>query len=198
MKGKKNIAVAALLVAVLILVCLDVILVERGKAIVEREAYEEEKMRRELLEDIKSEEAREVARYYLELAPARDEYIKGVVELSGELENEFVNIGQVRELTSDRLGIASSYIDKLLLVENVPDPLENFHNLELDFINSDIETIDLVLLYYESGNYSTFNEVEIKKSYADTESLFLKADGELKRVINYYGCLSKYSSDKLR
>jgi hypothetical protein len=186
-KGKKITAITALLVAAVILVCLDVILVEHGKVVAEREAYENERIKRELLEEIKSEEAREVTRYYLELMPVRDEYIKGAVELSRELENEFVNIGQVKELTSERLDGATAYRDKLLLAKNIPAPLENFYNWELDFINSDIETIELVLSYYDSGNYSTFDGLKIKESYIDTGSLFMKAEEELKKVIDYYG-----------
>lgn len=102
-----------------------------------------------------------------------------MIKLSGEMKKEFVNMSQVKEFTSDRLDTAMKYRDKLILIENIPAPLENFHNCELDFVNSDIKTIELVLSYYDSGNYSIFNELEIKKLYAD-EEFFKRQRGNLK------------------
>ncbi len=185
MKGKSKIALVILLAAV-ILVGLNVILVEHGKIAAEREAREEERLKREMLEEIKLEEAREVVEYYLEFEPARDEFIKETIELSEEMESEFVNIDRIKELVSRRLDAAIAFRDKFLMIESVPSPLETFHDYELEFIKSDIETIGLVLSYYDSESYSTYNSSILNELYLKTGLLYQRAEEELYNVCRQY------------
>jgi len=176
-----------LVIIIIALVIYNVFSMEMQKIENRRELEEEARREIEMLEEIKSEEAREIAEYYQKFRPLKDEFIEKTVELSEELDSEFINVGQLKELASKRRDAVTGYREKLLLIENIPAPLETFYNYELEFIDSDIETINLVLSYYESGNYSTFDEPKIEKLYLDTEALFIEAEKEMKRVFENYG-----------
>ena len=98
---------------------------------------------------------------------------------------EFANIGQLKELTTERLNAAKDYREKLNGIDT-PKPLETFLAYELEFIESDIETIGMVLSYYRSESYSTYDDSELKELYIKTDSLLHKAESELQKVFNQY------------
>jgi len=84
------------------------------------------------------------------------------------------------------LDAARNYKEKLIQIGNVPELLETFFSYELEFLESDIKTVNLVLSYYTSESYSDFNSSAIDKLYEDTRLLLLKAEEELQRVYSQY------------
>src|SRR4030043_1791693 len=103
-----------------------------------------------------------------------------------KIETKVVDTVELKELTNGQLEAAIDYKEKLIAIENIPAPLETFSIYELEFIESDIKTINLVLSYYNSENYTNFNSSAIDKLYEDTESLFRRAEEELRRVYEQY------------
>ena len=152
----------------------------------QRQLEENARMEREMLESIKLEEAKEIAEYYQRYGPLKDEFIEKVNLLSEKIKNGVINTAELKELTIKRLDAARNYKEKLVQIGNVPEPLGTFFSYELEFIESDIKTVSLVLSYYNSEDYSNSNNSAIEKSYEDTRSLLLKAEEELQRVYSQY------------
>jgi len=152
----------------------------------QRQLEENARLQREMLENIKLEEAKEIAEYHQKYSPLKDEFIEKVNLLSEKIKNGVANTTELEELTIKRLDTARNYKEKLIQIGNVPEPLKTFFSYELEFIESDIKTVNLVLSYYNSEDYSNSNNSAIEKSYEDTRSLLLKAEEELQRVYSQY------------
>jgi hypothetical protein len=160
--------------------------VEMQKIETQRQLEENARMEREMLESIKLEEAKEIAEYYQRYGPLKDEFIEKVNLLSEKIKNGVINTAELKELTIKRLDAARNYKEKLVQIGNVPEPLGTFFSYELEFIESDIKTVSLVLSYYDSESYSDFNDNAIEKLYENTRSLLFKAEEELQRVYSQY------------
>jgi len=186
-KSKSEIIISILLVLIaVLLVGYNVFSVEMQKVETQRQMEESARLEREMLENIKIEEAKEIAEYHQKYSPLKDEFIEKVNLLSEKIKNEVVDTSELKELTMKRLDAARNYKEKLTRIRNVPEPLETFFSYELEFLESDIKTVNLVLSYYDSESYSDFNDNAIEKLYENTRSLLLKAEEELQRVYEQY------------
>ena len=193
-KSKSEIIISILLVLVVVLLAgYNVFSVETQKIETQRQLEEEarleeerERIESERLEEVRSEEARQLAEYYGEYGPIKAEFMEKTTEFSEKIDDKIINTAELKELTTGRLEAALDYKEKLVGIENVPAPLEAFSIYELEFIESDIKTINLVLSYYNSTSYTDFNSSAIDKLYNDTESLFNRAEEELRRVYEQY------------
>jgi len=185
LKNEIIISMALVLIAVLS-IGYNIFSVEMQKVEDQRQLDENDRLEREMLENIKLEEAREIAEYYQKYRPLKDEFIEKVNLLSEKIKNGVTNTAVLKELTMKRLDEAGNYKEKLTQIGNIPDPLKTFFSYELEFIESDIKTINLILSYYGSESYSDFNDNAIEKLYENTEYLLLKAEEELHRVYSQY------------
>lgn len=194
-KSKSEIIISiALVLVVVLLVGYNIFSMEMQKIEAQRRLEEEarleeerERSEREVLEELKSEETKELAEYYQRYRLIKDEFIKKTAELSEKMKDEVISTGELKELTTERLDAARDYKEKLIGIGNVPKPLEAFLSYELEFIESDIKTVNLVLSYYDSESYSGFNSSAIDKLSEDTQSLLSRAEKELQRVCERYG-----------
>ncbi len=194
MSGLSEKIISSVLVVIMVgLVGYNVFSVEMRKIEAQRQLeeiarLEEERARieREMLEEIKSKETKELVEYYQNYNLLKTEFVKKAAELSEKMEGEIINIEQLKELTTQRLNAAEDFRRKLTQIGDVPGPLETFYDYELEFIASDIETMSLVWSYYNSGSYSTFDDSEIEELYKNTNLLLLKAEEELQRVYSQY------------
>lgn len=148
----------------------------------QQQELEEEKAR---LEELKKGIAEELAEYYPGYRIIKDEFTGNTEKLSAELDGEIVNIAQLKEITSARLDAAIGYRDKFRALDT-PAALEAFYEYELGYIESDIETIREVLLYYGSGSYSTYDDSAIGELCRKTGLLLHKAQEELKSTYSRY------------
>ncbi|MCJ7471533.1 MAG: hypothetical protein MUP02_01810, partial [Actinobacteria bacterium] len=178
LKSEIIILVIFILIAA-ILVGYNIFSVEMQKKEAQRQLEEE------VLEELRSRETIELAEYYQDYKLIKSEFTNKAAWLSGKMGGEFANIGQLKELTTERLNAAKDYREKLNGIDT-PKPLETFLAYELEFIESDIETIGIVLSYYGSESYSTYDDSELKKLYMKTDSLLHKAEGELQKVFNQH------------
>ncbi len=193
-KSKNDIIISIVLVLIAILaVGYNVFSVEMQKIETQRQIEENANLEKEreeseqqMLEELKSEEARQLTEYYSEYGPIKAEFMERTAELAEKMNDKVINTVELKELTAGQLEAVLDYKEKLVAIENIPAPLEAFSIYELEFIESDIKTINLVLSYYNSENYTNFNSSAIDKFYEDTESLLGRAEGELRRVYEQY------------
>jgi len=193
-KSKSEIIILILLVLIaVLLVGYNVFSFEMQKIAVKRQMEESarleeerERLERETLEELKSKETKELVEYYQKYRPIKAGFIEKTAELSKKMEDKIINTEELKEFTTQRLNIVRDYKEKLIGIGNVPEPLETFFSYELEFIESDIKTVNLVLSYYNSESYSDFNDSVIEKLYQNTRSLLFKAEEELQRVYRQY------------
>jgi len=183
---KEKIILTVLVVIAAILIFYNVFSVEVQKIAVRKQVIENARMEREMLEEIRSREAEGIAEFGYRYQPIEDEFIKEVNLLSEKMKEKLVSVNNLSEIAAGRLEAAEDFRQKLTRIGDVPGPLEAFYDYELEFIASDIETMSLVLLYYNSNSYSTFDDTEIEELHKNTNLLFLKAEEELRRVYKQY------------
>lgn len=186
MTGKEKIILTVLVAVIIVLVGCNILLVEYRKIAELRQMEEKARIEREILEAIRLQEAEEIAEYYQKYKPLKAEFIEEAAYLSEKMKEKLVSVDNLSEIAAGRLDAAEDFRQKLTRIVDVPEPLETFYDYELEFIASDIETMSLVLLYYNSNSYSTFNDSEIEELYENTNLLFLKAEVELQRVYRQY------------
>ena len=182
-----------LVIAAFLLVGYNIFSVEMQKIETKRQLEEDarlkeerERLETEMLEELRSEEARQLAEYYVEYGSIKAEFIEKTDGLSEKMNDKVTNTEELRELAAERLEAVLDYKEKLIGIGNVPAPLETFSIFELEFIESDIKTINLLLSYYSSESYSNFKSSALDKLYEDTKSLLSRAEEELRRVYEKY------------
>jgi len=187
-----------LVIAAFLLVGYNIFSVEMQKIETKRQLKEEarseeerERLKTEMLEELRSEEARQLAEYYQDYGLIKTEFMENTAELSEKMNDKVTDTEELRKLAAERLEAVLDYKEKLIGIGNVPAPLETFSIFELEFIESDIKTINLLLSYYSSESYSNFKSSALDKQYEDTKSLYRRAEEELQKVYEQYdlGCL---------
>jgi len=194
-KLKNEIAILIVLVLVaLLLIAYNIYSVEMQKredirqaeeeARLEEEARKEEEKQR-LEREKWSEETGELAEYYPDYKAIEEEFSIESSRLQEELKDHIANVAGLKEIASARLEAALDYRDKFASLD-APAPLETFYKYELEFIESDIETIREILSYYESESYSTYEEGGLNELYRKTVLLYGRAEEELTNVYSKY------------
>src|SRR4030042_4132223 len=182
---KEKIILLILAVTTAVMVGYNVFSVESQKLEVRMQIEEGARIEKKMLEELKSRETVELAEYYEDYKLIKAEFVGKAAELSAEARGEIVNFTKLKEITTERLEAAKDYREKLNGIDT-PKPLKTFLACELEFIESDIKTLNLMLSYYGSESYSNFKNSAIEKLYENTRSLLLKAEEELRRVYEQY------------
>ncbi|MBA7508110.1 hypothetical protein ES705_00030 [subsurface metagenome] len=199
-KKNREIILSSILVIIIIaLVGFNVFLVEKTKvevgrimeelAKIEYLKTEFKKAEIELLKQKVEKTSIEIIEFDKKYKVAKNEYIKKVNELSKKINSEILNIDELKELTTQRINVSKKFRNKLSQM-NIPGPLEDFYEFEMEFLNNDIETMALILAYYNSDSYSTYNDDKLKEAYEKSNLWFLKAEEEMSRV--YRECNLEY------
>lgn len=184
-KNKEIIFSIILIVIMVAVVGYNVSSVEYQKIEVREQAKEAARMERERLEKIKSQETKEIAEFDQEYGKLKDEFAAEVDELSEKLYSKISSIDELKELTTQRID-ASKKLKENLSQMDIPGPLENYYKLEMEFLDSDIETMTLVLDYYNGSNYSAYDDERLDEAYRESSFWFQKAEEEIDRVYREY------------
>jgi len=197
-KTKEILVTLILIIVTAVLLCCNVFLVETTKAEVERimgqlakieEIKEETKEKKmELLKQQKEAEYVEIIEFDEKYGEIKDDFLKKVKEASGKANGIFINIEELKGLVSQRLDISKEFKEKLSKLDNIPRPLKNFYEFEIEFLNNDIKSFTLVYDYYSSCcSTHSYSDDELKKVYGNNSELFFRAEEERIRVYKEYG-----------
>jgi len=186
LKVKEIIFSLVLVVIMLAAVGYNVYSVEYQKIEAARQAEEDVRREIEMLEEIKSTEAREIAEFDRDYGALKDEFAAGIGELSAKADMQISSIDELKDITTQRMNASKKLKDGLSQM-SIPGPLKDYYELEMKFLESDINAMALVLDYYSSGNYSTYDDSDLEELYKNNNLLFLKAQQEMQRVYKEYG-----------
>jgi len=185
MKIKEKIILTAVAMVMIILVGYNVYSVEGAKIEAARQAEEDARGEREMLEEIRSAEAREIAEFDRDYSALKDEFAVVVDELLDKLNSQISNTSELKEITQQRMDISKRLKEDLNLMY-IPAPLKDYYKYEMKFLESDIEAAGQVLLYYKSDTYSTFDDQEIDVAYWESSYWLREAEAEMERVYSQY------------
>jgi uncharacterized protein YneF (UPF0154 family) len=191
-KTKGTIFSVILILIVVILVGYDVIGVHIQKIKVQKQIEEQEKLEEEkikLIEEKKKELELKKEKTIIEIVEfdekykvIESEFFDKIARLPDVLNEKFINIDQLEEITIRRISYSKEFKKKLFQIENIPEPLEDFYNFKVDFLNNDIETYTLLNDYYTGKSYYSSNNSKIKDSFYNNILLFSKAEEERTKV----------------
>jgi hypothetical protein len=182
----KEIIIPVLMVVIMLAsVGINVYLVENGKIEAARQAEEDARREQEMLEEIRSEEAREIAEFDQDYGALKDEFEGVVNELSGKIKSQASNISELKEITTQRMD-ASKGLKEYLSNMEIPAPLDDYYELEMKFLENDIEAAAQVILYYSSSSYSTFDDTEIARALQERNYWLSEAEEEREKVYAQY------------
>jgi hypothetical protein len=185
-KSKEIIFSLLLVVIMLAAVGYNVYSVEYQKVEAARQAEEDARRQQEMLEEIKSTEAREIAEFDRVYGALKDEFAAGVDELSAKADMQISSIDELKEITAQRMNASKKLKDGLSQI-SIPGPLKDYYELEMKFLESDINAMTLVLDYYSSGIYSTFDDQEIDAAYWESSYWLRRTEEEMEKVYRQYG-----------
>jgi len=185
-KSKEIFFSIVMVVIMITAVSYNVYSVEYQKIEAVRQAEEDARLERQMLEEIKSQEAREIAGFDREYRILKAEFTAEVSELSEKPYSQISSIDELKEITMQRMDASKELRDELGKMD-IPGPLEDYYKFEMEFLESDIDKMTLVLDYYNSGNYSTYDDSDLEELYKNNNLLFLKAQQEMQRVYKEYG-----------
>ncbi len=184
--NKEKIVLIIITTVMVILVGLDIFLVEDRKIEAHRQEELAAIMEKEMLEKIKSQESREIAEFDWEYGKSKDEFIEESGDISEKINSQVLNIGELEELTMQRMDASGKLEDELNLMD-IPSPLEDFYKFEIKFLENDIEAMTLILEYYNSSNYSVYDARRLDEALRESSYWFSAAEEEMERVYKEYG-----------
>ena len=148
-KSKEIIFSLLLVVIMLAAVGYNVYSVEYQKVEAARQAEEDARRQQEMLEEIKSTEAREIAEFDRVYGALKDEFAAGVDELSAKADMQVSSIDELKEITTQRMNASKKLKDGLSQM-SIPGPLKDYYELEMKFLESDIQPHCFQIQYISS------------------------------------------------
>jgi hypothetical protein len=145
-----------------------------------REATGESIRLRELT---RNQDTRDIIEFDKEYSAIMQDYKASISRISEELEKKVVNIDELKDLADRRMNAAKRFRDSLKDVNDIPAPLEEFHDMLMDFLENDISAWQETSSYY-SGSYSG-DEAGINELHRKNSALYQQVIDLQKEL--YYG-----------
>ena len=128
----------------------------------------------ELRSLIRSQDTADIIKFDIWYKKIEGQYLDKINDISREFEQKVTNIEDLKSLVTRRGRAAEEFKQELANIDDIPEPLDSFYLLLLDFLDNDINTWNEVLGYY-SENFSienpsiiqnqTIGELYLKNSY---------------------------------
>ena len=128
----------------------------------------------ELRSLIRSQDTADIIKFDTWYKKIEGQYLDKINDISREFEQKVTNIEDLKSLVTRRGRAAEEFKQELANIDDIPEPMDSFYLLLLDFLDNDINTWNEVLGYY-SENFSienpsiiqnqTIGELYLKNSY---------------------------------
>jgi hypothetical protein len=152
------------------------------------EEYKEE-MKELELQVIKFQEeknVKEIIDFYENYRELREKYLSIVNIYQINMKEKVVSIEELRIEVTARLIGARDFKEKLNNIDNIPEPLHKFNDLNIDYLNNEIQIMYYIIGYYDGTDYSNYNDTELIELIEGNLSLLQKIDEELIGVFTEY------------
>jgi hypothetical protein len=112
------------------------------------------------------------------------EYLDNIAGISEELEKKVVNIIDIVSIVNKRITAAKEFKESLENIDYIPEPLEDFHDLLLFFLENDISTWQATKSYY-NGDYEG-DIAEIRRLHSENSLLYRQTEELQKEIYALY------------
>lgn len=97
-------------------------------------------------------------------------------------DTKFINIQELKKIAASGLNASVDFKNKLKNIVYIPKPLNDYYNLLINYLDNNIRINNLFLAYFDSKNYSTFDDSQVKQLYKENDAIFKELEQERIRV----------------
>lgn len=144
-------------------------------------------LKMELLKAQYEKDAKEIIEFHELYARLQKDYDIEGITFSEKSNNKFISINEIKELNKKRIIEAENLKNSLMLIEDVPESLTEFFELNIELIDTDIEILNLINAYYDNSNYSNYDHSNIEQMILNKEILLEKAKAAREKTYESFG-----------
>lgn len=93
-------------------------------------------------------------------------------------DTKFINIQELKKIAANGLDASVDFKNKLKNIGYIPKSFNDYYNLLINYLDNNIRINNLFLAYFDSKNYSTFDDSEIKKLYKENDIILKELEQE--------------------
>lgn len=93
-------------------------------------------------------------------------------------DTKFINIQELEKIAANGLDASADFKNKLKNIGYIPKPLNDYYNLLISYLDNNIAVNNLFLAYFDSKNYSTFDDSQIKQLYKENDAILKELEQE--------------------
>ena len=145
-----------------------------------------EKIKLQLLKAQREKKEIDIIEFFQIFDNLKKLYEETLKSLGPDTEERFISIQQFVQINIKRIDAAEQFKDELISLDSIPESLQNFYDLNLEFLDNEIYLLRLINTYYESKNYSSYDGSLIKQSIKDRFLLKDEIDKEIQKVLEEF------------
>ena len=108
----------------------------------------------------------------------KKEFNEKINLLSYKIDTKYINIQELKKIASNGLNASVDFKNKLKNIGYIPKSLNDYYNLLIAYLDNSIAINNLFLSYFDSKNYSTFDDSEIKQLYKENGAILKELEQE--------------------
>ena len=93
-------------------------------------------------------------------------------------DTKFINIQEIKKIAANGLNASVDFKNKLKNIVYIPKSFNDYYNLLIKYLDNNIRINNLFLAYFDSKNYSTFDDSEIKQLYKENDIMLKELEQE--------------------
>ena len=91
---------------------------------------------------------------------------------------KFINIQELKKIAANGLDASVDFKNKLKNIGYIPKSFNDYYNLLINYLDNNIRISNLFLAYFDSKDYSTFDDSEIKQLYKENDAILKELEQE--------------------
>lgn len=108
----------------------------------------------------------------------KKEFNEKINLLTYKIDTKYTNIQELKKIAANGLDASVGFRNKLKNIAYIPKPLNDYYNLLINYLDNNIAVNNLFITYFDSKNYSTFDDSEIKKLYKENDTILKELEQE--------------------
>ena len=136
------------------------------------------KSRNENLKLSQEKTVSEIISFDEDIEVLKKEFNEKINLLPYKIDTKYINIKELKKIASTGLNASVDFRNKLKNISYIPKPLNDYYNLLITYLDNNIRINNLFLAYFDSNNYSTFDNSQIKQLYEENDAILKELDQE--------------------
>ena len=121
---------------------------------------------------------REIISFDDSIEVLKKEFNEKINLLPYKIDTKYINIQEIKKIAVSGLNASVDFRNKLKNIVYIPKPLNDYYNLLITYLDNNIRINNLFLAYFDSNNYSTFDNSQIKQLYEENDAILKELDQE--------------------